>query len=78
MKTTISAEKENGRVKDIAPTVPKQLAFPFLSEVPGLVWQLPGGRWHAELCGGWWVCVAATRKAAIAGVKKAYREERER
>jgi hypothetical protein len=41
----------------------------------GLVWPLPGGKWHAEIDHGWWVCVAANRKSAVEGVKKQYWDE---
>ena len=76
IEMTITAEPGNTDKND--DDAVKQLSFPFLPEAPGLVWPLPGGRWHAELFGGWWVCIAASKAAAVKGVIKAYQEERER
>ena len=84
MAKTDTAQSEMSRAAGPGNTVrndcagSKQLSFPFLPEAPGKVWPVPGGRWHAELFGGWYVCVAASRKAAIEGVKRAYKAERER
>lgn len=48
------------------------------SRIPGVVvgkvYQVDG-RWHAELAGGWWVFIAGTRQAAIAGVTRVYEQE---
>ena len=40
----------------------------------GRVW-CEGERWHAELGQGWWVFIAGTREAAIAGVTRNYENE---
>ena len=42
--------------------------------VVGTVWR-EGERWHAEIGSGWWVFIAGTRQAAIAGVTRIYEQE---
>jgi hypothetical protein len=52
-----------------------QLALPGFEAALGKVWRLRDGVWHAELFGGWWVSVAASRKSAVDSVLRMFENE---